>query len=222
MTNAFPGRAVHDLAFCPFDDVLGTGHAAGLTHLLIPGAGEANYDSLEADPYEGKRARREREVVALLDKIAPDQITMDRDLIGKLARPDEAQPHPDPKTLRGQGASREVPFARRKRVERLHVTGQADEPASASGDDGEEADLGQEGIDDRRREERKRRVKGGNKVAKRVRRKRANVETEETLARREKAQRKREEKKQADIDAQAEGLSTRSALDRFSRPIKRA
>lgn len=45
------------------------GHAGGLDNLLIPGAGEGNYDSLEADPFEGKGARREREVRQLLDKV---------------------------------------------------------------------------------------------------------------------------------------------------------
>lgn len=220
MTNAFPGRAVHDLAFCPYDDILGTGHATGLTHLLVPGAGEANYDAYEADPYEGRRARREREVALLMDKIPADQITMDRDLIGKLARPDEARVHPDPKTLRGQGAGREVPFARKKRFERLHIEGKAEEDSGSDVEEGEE-DVGQEGVDEERRKERKRRVKGANKVAKRVRRKRANVETEETTARREKAARMKIERKEAALDAAA-GLGAGGALNRFSRPLKRA
>lgn len=35
----------------------------------MPGSGEPNFDSGEADPFEGKRARREREVKGLLDKV---------------------------------------------------------------------------------------------------------------------------------------------------------
>lgn len=36
----------------------------------MPGSGEPNFDSSEADPFENKRARREREVKGLLDKVS--------------------------------------------------------------------------------------------------------------------------------------------------------
>lgn len=45
------------------------GHVAGLSSILIPGSGEPNFDSHEADPFENKKARREREVRSLLDKV---------------------------------------------------------------------------------------------------------------------------------------------------------
>lgn len=57
------------LRFCPFTDVLTIGHSKGLSSILVPGAGEPNFDSAEADPFENRKARREREVRALLDKV---------------------------------------------------------------------------------------------------------------------------------------------------------
>ena len=115
MTNPFPGQAVHDVQFCPYEDLLGVGHAGGFSQLIIPGAGEANYDSLEANPFETRNGRREREINALLDKIQPDQITMDPDLIGKVA-----------KTSKDKEDSSKTPFARKPRLQRLQDSGLAD------------------------------------------------------------------------------------------------
>lgn len=57
------------MRFCPFQDILTIGHSAGLSSILVPGSGEPNFDSSEADPFENKKARREREVKGLLDKV---------------------------------------------------------------------------------------------------------------------------------------------------------
>lgn len=56
--------------FIPFQDTLTIGHNAGITSILVPGSGEPNFDSSEADPFESRKGRREREVKALLDKVS--------------------------------------------------------------------------------------------------------------------------------------------------------
>jgi len=92
MNHSFEGRVVESMRFCPYDDVLGVGHSAGVSSLLVPGAGEPNYDSFVVDPYETKKARREREVRGLLDKLRPEMITLERNVVGKVRRaPEEIQ-----------------------------------------------------------------------------------------------------------------------------------
>jgi len=68
------GGVVSCTKFCPYDDALGLGHSNGFSNLIIPGAGEPNYDTMVANPFETKNQRREQEVAQLMDKLAPETI----------------------------------------------------------------------------------------------------------------------------------------------------
>eukprot|EP01127_Copromyxa_protea_P018963 TRINITY_DN6065_c0_g1_i3.p1 TRINITY_DN6065_c0_g1~~TRINITY_DN6065_c0_g1_i3.p1 ORF type:complete len:589 (-),score=139.40 TRINITY_DN6065_c0_g1_i3:34-1635(-) len=77
---------INRVRFCPFEDVMGIGHANGFSSVIVPGAGEANFDTFEANPYQTTKQRRETTVVRLLEKIPSDMITLDPMAIGTVAR----------------------------------------------------------------------------------------------------------------------------------------
>ena len=171
LTHTFPGVPVSDIHFCPFDDVLGVGHSAGLTSLVVPGAGEPNFDSLEADPYEGKRRRREREVNALLDKIPFDLITLDTDLLGKLDRQAAA---PSETVNEDKPGWKPTPFALQTRLDRLKTSGKAvEEEDESSGEEDEDEERRAKRREDRiEKADAKKRARGRNSTLKKMLRKR--------------------------------------------------
>ena len=87
LNHATPnGSIVADARFCPYDDALGVGHALGFSNVIVPGAGEPNYDSMVANPFETRNQRREQEVAQLMDKLDPETIQLDGDAVGEGAR----------------------------------------------------------------------------------------------------------------------------------------
>lgn len=84
MTYMVPGSQVSSLAFRPFEDVLSVGHATGMNNIVVPGSGEPNFDTFEANPYENAKQRGESEVRALLEKLRPEMITLDPTAIGRV------------------------------------------------------------------------------------------------------------------------------------------
>ncbi|KAK7052348.1 WD-repeats-region domain-containing protein [Favolaschia claudopus] len=209
LTHPIPHRPLTSVRFTPFQDVLTIGHAAGLSSILVPGVGEPNFDSSEADPFENRKARREKEVKALLDKIQPDMITLDPELIGSMASEQKLSVTTtfDGKPPRGA----ETPFARLPRIERLRVQGKADESEVVDPDD-----TAPDGRKLTKDEKEKKKMRGKNKSLKRYLRKhRKNVIDPATVAIRAKLEKQREERK---ARAKDQGGETRkpSALDRFA------
>ncbi|KAL1932762.1 hypothetical protein VTP01DRAFT_8440 [Rhizomucor pusillus] len=86
MDHLQPGSAIQDVHFVPYEDVLGAGHAKGVSSLVIPGAGEPNFDSMEANPFQTLRQRQEAEVHSLLDKLQPDMIALNPNHVGRMTQ----------------------------------------------------------------------------------------------------------------------------------------
>ncbi|TFL07733.1 WD40-repeat-containing domain protein [Pterulicium gracile] len=219
LTHPIPHRPITSLQFAPFQDILTIGHADGLSSILVPGAGEPNFDSTEADPFENKKSRREREVRGLLEKIQPDLITLDTDFAGSLA-PATNLVTQTQATLSGKNVP-DVPFAKLPRMERLKVSGKADETEVVSDEDesGDDDDGEKKRASKEEREKRKMRGKG--KSLKRyLRKQRKNVIDPTAVAIREKLGKQREQKRKAALAAiSGEPMEERkpSALDRFKR-----
>lgn len=78
------GKRIERVRWCPFEDILGISHDQGFSSIIVPGAGEPNFDALELNPYENAKQRQEAEVKSLLNKLQPEMISLNPEFVGKL------------------------------------------------------------------------------------------------------------------------------------------
>ncbi|KAM4695878.1 WD repeat-containing protein 46 [Rhinophrynus dorsalis] len=114
---------IHGLQFCPYEDVLGIGHGGGFTSMIVPGAGEPNFDALECNPYENKKQRQEWEVKALLEKVQPELITLDPTQLGEIDAITMEQKHKERVERLGFDPNEKAPFAPRHKLKGRSSTG---------------------------------------------------------------------------------------------------
>ncbi|KAL7424577.1 putative U3 small nucleolar RNA-associated protein 7 [Cryptotrichosporon argae] len=209
LTLPLPGLAARAARFCPFDDVLAVGHERGVSSLLVPGAGEANFDSAEADVFESHTRRRERDVRAVLDKIRPELITLDTDFLG----------HVDPAKAKGGGthAEREArSFRQLGRLERLRASGKADEDEDVAGgveDDEADANVGEVPT---KKEKTKHKMRGkGTGMKRYLAKKKKNVIDPALIAVRDKVEAQNRADELAAKVARGEVVKEKGALARF-------
>lgn len=90
MTHRVEGSSsIVDLHFRPYEDSMLIGHNNGISSIIVPGSGEANFDTFENNPYQNQDQRREDTVHKLLEKIPADMICLDPTMIGKVRNEDE-------------------------------------------------------------------------------------------------------------------------------------
>lgn len=129
MVEELPSLSTTTVRFCPYEDILGVSHSEGFNSMVVPGAGEANFDTFEANPFQTRKQQRENTVHALLEKLSPDMISLEPSAFGmmdekskvlysgerKVARDIRETVQVDTEKDRARGKNKASKRARRKR-----------------------------------------------------------------------------------------------------------
>jgi U3 small nucleolar RNA-associated protein 7 len=81
------GYQVGKVLFHPYEDILGFGHSTGFSSILVPGSGELNFDTFVDNPMETTKQEREKEVHAFLDKLPPETVMLNPNMIATVRAP---------------------------------------------------------------------------------------------------------------------------------------
>ncbi|KAH9411333.1 BING4 family of nucleolar WD40 repeat protein [Ordospora pajunii] len=83
-------KDVYSLGFCNYEDILSIGHSTGVSSIIIPGSGDPVYDSYEDSPFISKKAKSEKEVRMLIDKIPYELISIESN-VGRIYKTQNAE-----------------------------------------------------------------------------------------------------------------------------------
>ena len=75
---------INNTQFVNYEDLLGLGTNEGFSSISIPGSGVPYYDTFESNPFETKKQKKEALVHKLLDKLPPETITIDPNVLGNI------------------------------------------------------------------------------------------------------------------------------------------
>ncbi len=76
---------------------MGLGTSKGFSSIIVPGSGVPYFDTYENNPFETKKQKRESLVHKLLEKLAPETITVDPNVLGGISRLTKEQIEADEK-----------------------------------------------------------------------------------------------------------------------------
>ncbi|KAK2196057.1 bifunctional WD40-repeat-containing domain superfamily/WD repeat-containing protein WDR46-Utp7/WD40 repeat/WD40-YVTN repeat-like-containing domain superfamily/BING4 [Babesia duncani] len=83
LSHALSSQTISGIRFQPYEDVVAIGSSFGVSTLIVPGSGFANFDSMEENPYINDR---NRQIQRLLDKLPADSITLNKAPLGSYNR----------------------------------------------------------------------------------------------------------------------------------------
>lgn len=119
LKHQFTSEDVLDLHFQYYEDICAAGTSSGVSTLIVPGSGIANFDAYEPNPYESSS---KRQVQRVLDKIPHDTITTKNIEIGSYNRNYTAVSADDGETVKPVDSGGEILKKKRKKPKELKAT----------------------------------------------------------------------------------------------------